>query len=292
MEVKPLTDAFGVELIDFDITRSHSPEEQAELRDLFCRHRLLLVRGDAIENADHDRFIGYFGPVSLSRDPEDAGYITNIGKRVFGPGDKELLWHADGTYGPTPGIGTSLWAKQVGEGAPGTGFLDAGLALRTLPDDLREAVAGMTAVHTRDTQVEQTDRPFRELEKVEDAPPGRYRSAEHPVVYTTPHAGYEVLLVNSLLTSHITGMSRAESDAMLARLFDHMKAAGQPHEHEWRNGDVIIWDNLALQHCRPKEVGSAPRHLRRLTLDGWYRDDGVLEWASTGGLRDPMVATA
>jgi alpha-ketoglutarate-dependent taurine dioxygenase len=44
---------------------------------------------------------------------------------------------------------------------------------------------------------------------------------------------------------------------------------------------VIIWDNLALQHCRPVEMGLPIRRLRRQSIDGWYRADGLLDWQET-----------
>jgi hypothetical protein len=49
----------------------------------------------------------------------------------------------------------------------------------------------------------------------------------------------------------------------------------------WQHHDVIIWDNPAVHHCRPKEMGTAPRRLRRQPLDGWYTTDGVLDWRET-----------
>ena len=52
-------------------------------------------------------------------------------------------------------------------------------------------------------------------------------------------------------------------------------------------GDVLIWDNICLQHRRPTGMGNAARHFRRLVLDGWYRDDGsVIDWFVTSSPRD------
>src|SRR4051812_42244833 len=121
MRGRPLCDTLGIEVLDFDMTRPASPEEQAELRRLFCKHHLLLVRGQPMTNADHDRFGEYFGPLSLPPRGLESGYVTNASskeaKEAAQTGTDELLWHADGTYGPHPGIGTSLWAKEVAPGA-------------------------------------------------------------------------------------------------------------------------------------------------------------------------------
>ena len=141
MRGKPLCEMLGIELLDFDITKPSTPEDQAELRRLFCEHHLLLIRGQTLTNADHDRFVEYFGPRSLPPTGADSGYVTNVANKEAEVGAQtgtdELLWHADGAYGAHPGIGTSLWAKEVVPGSTPTMFLNAVRALETLPRHLR-----------------------------------------------------------------------------------------------------------------------------------------------------------
>lgn len=292
MQAQPLSNVLGAELIGFDMTRPLIPAEQSELRRLFARHHLLLVRGQTFTDADHDRFVKYFGPLGLNRDGAKAAYVTNRGKAVFGPGQTRLLWHADGTYGEKPGIATSLWAKDVGPGAASTQFTNAARALETLPRPLRSRVEGLTAVHLRNTRVERTAERSPIEEFTPDAAAKGIRCYEHPIVYHAPHIDMQVLLVNELLTTHIPGLPQNEGEALLQELFAHLYAAENVYTHGWRTGDLIIWDNIALQHCRPREVGAATRHLRRLTIDGWNTGDRVLEWPATGGQRDPLVAAA
>lgn len=69
-----------------------------------------------------------------------------------------------------------------------------------------------------------------------------------------------------------------EGEALLQDLFARLYAPDNVYSHYWRTDDVIIWDNIALQHARPAEAGVAPRHLRRLSLDGWNTGHGVLPW--------------
>ena len=87
--------------------------------------------------------------------------------------------------------------------------------------------------------------------------------------------------MTELFTSHIVELPRDESEALLQELFSTLYADDNVYTHTWQNNDIIIWDNLALQHSRPVDMGSAPRHLRRQSLDGWYTDDGVLDWQET-----------
>lgn len=283
MRGRPLSDALGIELLDFDITGACGPEEQAELRRLFTRHHLLLIRGQQPSNADHDRFMENFGLLSLPPgDDGDAGYVSNKGTGLFGTGaDQELLWHADGTYGPQPGIATSLLAKEVEPGSAPTMFANAVRARDSLPPALRARLEALSAVHVRELQVERPDQPHRTAGIA-----GNVRSHEHPVLYRPPHLDEKVLYVNRLMTSYIAGLPQAESQALLEELFGYIYRDDNTYTHHWQQGDVVIWDNIALQHRRPKATGSATRHLRRLSLDGWNTGQGILEWFAAGSKRD------
>lgn len=302
MRAKPLSNLLGAELLDFDITKPCTPEEQAELRRLFVEHHLLLVRGQNPSIGDQNRFAGYFGPLSAMLSNGDSGYVSNkveagLAKKGGGPvsttGLQELLWHCDGTYGPHPGIATSLLALEVSPGATPTLFANAVHALETLPPELRARIAPLRAIHMRDTmrgtdgaREMQGSGKWRDTSMPKDVDPERIRSHEHPVIFQAPHLEKPVLFVNYLMTSHISNLARAEGDALLDELHEHITADENVYTHHWENGDVIIWDNIALQHCRPTAMGPEVRHLRRLSLDGWYTDDGVIEWFASSTPRE------
>jgi taurine dioxygenase len=265
------------------------------LRRLFLDHHLVLVRGQNPSLEDHNRFTAYFGPLSAMLSNGDTGYVSNKvapgtarpgGGPVAVTGVEELLWHADGTYGPHPGIGTSLLAVDVAPGATPTLFANCVRALEKLPADLRARIEPLHAVHMRDTVGSSSSKPWRDKLMPKDAEPGRIRSQEHPIVYRGPHLDKPLLFVNYLMTSHIADLDRAEGDALLEELYARIYSDDNVYEHEWQTGDIVIWDNIALQHCRPGNMGTATRHLRRLSLDGWNTDDGVIEWFATSTPRD------
>jgi taurine dioxygenase len=287
MRIRPLHDTLGAELLDFDITKAYGPEDQAELRRLFCEHHLLLVRGQAPTEADQDRFAQSFGPLTLSHAGGNAGYVSNKGNpdKHYQTGTDRLLWHGDGAYGAYPGIGTSLWAKEVTPNSTPTLFLNNVHALKTLPARLRERIKTLTAVHMRDTAIPDTSRPFRESALPDSAEKGRILSHEKPIIYRPPHNDVDTLYVNDLMTSHINGLPRDEADALLKELFEHLYADHNIYTHRWQINDVIIWDNIILQHARPAAMGTERRHLRRLSLDGWNTGSGVLDWFAGGSPR-------
>jgi alpha-ketoglutarate-dependent taurine dioxygenase len=61
-------------------------------------------------------------------------------------------------------------------------------------------------------------------------------------------------------------VSADESDELIDALLDHMYAPGKEIAHHWRQGDLVIWDNLTLQHARPNVATGGPVRTLRKTL--------------------------
>jgi len=101
---------------------------------------------------------------------------------------------------------------------------------------------------------------------------------QRPLAELNPQTGRAFLCVNYSQTSHIVGLPQAESDALLDALSAHLYAPEGVYEHHWRTGDLLIWDNLALQHSRDRLQGSGRRDLERVVLGGKLLEDQHPEW--------------
>ena len=56
-----------------------------------------------------------------------------------------------------------------------------------------------------------------------------------------------------------------ESEALLQELFAHLYGPANTFEHAWRSGDLVAWDNLAVQHARgPVQQDGPTRTLRKV----------------------------
>jgi taurine dioxygenase len=74
--------------------------------------------------------------------------------------------------------------------------------------------------------------------------------------------------VNRLMSWSIEGLDEAEGRSLLALLFDHLE---QPHfiySHQWRPGDLILWDNRCTQHARTDFSAQERRLMRRVVVQG------------------------
>jgi alpha-ketoglutarate-dependent taurine dioxygenase len=245
---------FGVE-IDGDLCRPFSTSEIDELRALFRDHALILARGQSLAMERQRRLCALFGPILL-REGED-GTMTNEGG---GPNSSELRWHSDAAYTAHPFDALSLHALDVVDGASSTRFTSAQLAFDTLPTSLRDALANreqeMIAPHYTMLAERTCDRRDPEAQK----------RGVMPAIYVNPHNGRRCVWVNEMQTSRLLGMSWEHSRALLHEVYDHLYSAANVLEHRWRNGDVIVWDNVALQHARGNLDRVGKRLLQRVIV--------------------------
>jgi alpha-ketoglutarate-dependent taurine dioxygenase len=86
-----------------------------------------------------------------------------------------------------------------------------------------------------------------------------------PIGMRHPRTGETVLYVSQQQTREIDGLPESESEALLEELFSHLYRAEALYEHDWRNGDLVAWDNIAIQHARPNVTLEGPvRTLRKV----------------------------
>jgi len=74
-----------------------------------------------------------------------------------------------------------------------------------------------------------------------------------------------MLYVSQMMTQEIVELPADESETLLEELFAHLYDHEHLWEHEWRNGDLVAWDNLAIQHARSDvRVDGPARTLRKV----------------------------
>jgi taurine dioxygenase len=96
----------------------------------------------------------------------------------------------------------------------------------------------------------------------------RLEPIEHPVVRVHPETGRRSLFVNPGFTSHIAGVSEAESRALLDLFYAHLTQPEHIVRHRWSVGDVAMWDNRATLHYANRDYGDFRRIMHRVTLRG------------------------
>ena len=269
LEVRPLSDAIGAEVTGVDLSRPLDGATVEAVKRAWYDHIVLVFPGQEMTNDDQVRFCRYFGELETVRTGNYADekmkhtmMITNVRdtglKTALEDGD--MWFHSDQCYYEIPAKGSMLYAMEIPQAGGNTLFANCYLAWETLPADLRARLDGMKAHHIYDYGGNPTKRT-REINP--DAP-----QFLHPVAVTHPETGRKALYVNRLMTDYIDGMPRDESDALLARLFDHAEDRRFVYEHVWRVGDLVMWDNRCSMHARTDFSPGDRRMLRRITVKG------------------------
>lgn len=244
---------FGVE-VSLNLSRPLTSTDKVELRRLYARDGLLVFRGLDLSMEEQCEFCRVFGPVLDS--PYENFYVSNA--RDDGHlGVMELQWHNDVPYLPKPYLAAALHATDVAPGATSTQFASGFKAYERLSPALRERVAGLNALQVKQRRSDRSNR-------LTDLQPGDLCTV-HAVVGRQEGTGRAYLFVNENMTPLIIGLSPAESDALLQELYAALYVRDDVYEHAWYPGDLVLWDNLAVQHARGRVSGDK-RTLQRVSV--------------------------
>jgi taurine dioxygenase len=89
-----------------------------------------------------------------------------------------------------------------------------------------------------------------------------------PIFVKHPETGKTALYVSRLISAAIENMPRQESDQVLKKLIEIAENPKLIYEHEWKIGDLAMWDNRCSTHARTDFSPEERRLLRRCTLEG------------------------
>jgi alpha-ketoglutarate-dependent taurine dioxygenase len=256
VELRPLAAPFGVEVVGLDVRADAAHADRARVVDAFFARHLVLVRDQHDVSIDEQlAFASWFGTIRTPsreihphlRDTDlRYTYLSNTREDGTGGANAELVPHQDYSFADPVGA-ICLYAIEVSTTGGETGFIDAALAYTRLPEAVRERVDHREAVH---------------FERFARGPvPNRVR---HPVVLHHPVTDLPILFVDPLFTEAIADEA---DESLLAELQETFAAPSIQYWHRWRPGDLLIWDNLVLQHARHEFPATDRRTIRRCQVD-------------------------
>jgi taurine dioxygenase len=267
MRFRPLHDAFGAEVLDFDVLSPTAAEDVEELKRALSDHQLLLFRyGQRVPPDRQVEMTSWFGPPV---DNAGDGRLWSVLHNDDDAGRRKLPFHSDFTYTESPIKIISLQATELPPGGSSTSFVSGAHAWATLPPERQAVLAGMTLRHrhvpTAGAEAPQSgaDEPTHPLQTPKEF------VAEHPVRLLHPRTGQPVLFVTEHHAYRVREVDQEESDRLIQEMFAHLYAPDQEYLHRWELYDLLIWDNVALQHARREEadVARGPRAMQRVALN-------------------------
>ena len=252
MKVTKLSEHIGAEATGIDLREPVDGETRRRLNEAVVEHVALVIRD---QNFTPEQ---YLAAVALFGEPMEQHFtqyalpgcplvheVSNrhkdkSGKRVKHGAD----WHTDHTNHVRPPKYTSLYAVALPSSGGDTAVVNMRAGYEALPDATKQKIAGMKTVNvfqgsasarysgqSADAQAEQKPAPVLQ-----------------PLVRTHPDNGTRALYFHPVKAENIVGMGPAESQTLLAGLLEHSVRPDFIYRHQWRKGDMLIWDNRAAMH--------------------------------------------
>jgi taurine dioxygenase len=267
-----LTEHTGAEITGLDFREPIEGEARVTLQQAFAEHHVLVMRDQHFEPQQFKAAAQLFGEL-LPHDKKerhiaghpDIEYISNQeivdGKRII-PGE---TFHTDHSNHPRPPKATTLFAVELPTSGGDTQYVNMHDAYDDLPEDTKQKIAGLKAVHVYESKYSPRRLAGLSEESRSKLPP----PGIHPLVRTHPENGRKALFLNPVRMESIAGMDDADALKLIDELMRHATQLKYEYRHHWRLGDWVMWDNRSVMHqANPDYDMRQRRLLYRLMLKG------------------------
>jgi len=278
---RPTGAALGAEITGVDLSKPLDDAAFERIVELFHLHEVVYFRNQSITPDQHVAFSRRLGEleVHVRQDCLRPGHpelfvVSNIieNGRPIGSLDAGQFWHSDLCYLREPSRASVFYALEVperdGKVLGDTLFASATAAYDALPDDVKTRIDGLDVVQSY-AKGYYSARRGGQRKPLTDEQKAKTPDIEHPLVRRHPYTGRRCLFVNEGYTARIVGIPEKESEDLLAFLLPHSTRSEFVYRHNWRKGDLLLWDNCSTQHKAVADYElPLRRHMERATLRG------------------------
>lgn len=251
-----------------------------DLRQAWLENLVLLVRDQSLSDADLIAFSRRFGDLDLAPIQEtgrrfveglpELYVVSNVvegGVPIGSLGNGEAVWHTDMSYVEVPPQASALYALEVPSTGGDTSFINMYAVYEALPDSLKIRIAGRRVKH--DGTYNSGGFVRQGVTPSDD--PREAPGSLHPLVYTHPETGRPALYLGRRRNAYIDGLELAESEALLDELWSYVDGERFGWSHQWRKGDLVLWDNRCTMHRRDAFDPATRRVMHRTQIKGTGR---------------------
>lgn len=274
IEVLPLASSMGAEIRGVDLANLSDPAF-AEIREALWHHKMVFLRDQNLNHAEHAAFSQRFGPFAVDAYTQGVEGHRDVhplikeaehkSKALFGSG-----WHTDSPFLAEPPSVTILRAIEIPPYGGDTIWTNCALAYRMLSPAmqamLRPLKVHMSARANAYTQEKVSGREmaFASDQRRSDAYEGNF----HPLVRRHPFTGELSLYVDEVYAVGIEGMTFEESRPLLDFLTRHMTQHAFTCRLRWEPGMIAMWDNRTALHLAANDYDGFRREMYRTTVAG------------------------
>jgi taurine dioxygenase len=273
MQVLPLSEHTGAEVLGIHLAEPLDAGAKAKLNRAFVDHHVLVVRDQHLDPHQVVTAVELFGHIFPQQNTRFAvegcpqiHYVSNQdtfpdGRRYI-PGDG---WHTDHSNAVRPPKATVLHAVSLPEAGGDTQYANTAAAYAALPQPMRERLSSLMGIH-----VYQSSHSGRKLMHLSSTDHERVPNAVlHPIVRTHPESGEPAIYINPIRVEGILGLDHKEALPLLDELLSHATETRFQYRHRWKPGDFVMWDNRCLLHKANGDYDMKQvRYLYRVMLQG------------------------
>jgi taurine dioxygenase len=277
ISIRNLEAALGVEVSGIDLSKPVAQDDVNTIEDVWCERLVVVFHGQKLSDPQLIAFSKNFGELDppgpnpygqpFNKEHPELNVISNVienGKPIGNLGDGEAVWHADMTYVEVPPKAAMLHSLEVPPSGGNTYFANMFAAYETLPADLKKAALGKIAVHDASTNsAGMLRKGYKEITDVR-----KTVGAHHPLVRTELKTGRKALFLGRRPNAYVIALDVPESEALLDALWAHATQPRFAMCHEWKVGDLLMWNNLSVLHRRDPFDPKSRRIMHRSQIKG------------------------
>ena len=281
MDIVPLGPGFGAELRGVTLADVASDDAvYAAVRAAFEQHSVLLFRGQDVTDELQLAFSRRFGPPEVTKVGSQGTGSHFVILSTIGPDGKVVppdhrlslrnkanqLWHTDSSFKRVPALTSILSARVIPANGGETEYVSTRLAFKRLDASLREKLENSFAWHDYAHSRGQIAPDLASPEERAALPAQCWR-----MVWRNPVNGRSAIY----LASHayaVEGMEPAAGKKLIDGLMEFATAPGTSYLHQWRQGDVVMWDNRATMHRGRPWPAHEARLMIRTTISATEAD--------------------
>jgi alpha-ketoglutarate-dependent 2,4-dichlorophenoxyacetate dioxygenase len=176
------------------------------------------------------------------------------------------LWHTDSSFKRVPALTSILSARVIPAHGGETEYVSTRLAFERLDAALRARLESSFAWHDYAHSRGQIAPDLASAEERAALPPQCWR-----MVWKNPANGRGAIY----LASHayaIEGMEPAAGKKLIDEMMALATAPGTSYMHQWRKGDVVMWDNRSTMHRGRPWPSHEARLMIRTTISATEAD--------------------
>jgi taurine dioxygenase len=273
LQTEKLSEHLGVQVTGLDASKLFDESTRAALYKTWVDHSVLLLRDQDMTPEQFVEFGRQFGKpieqnlkhLNVPGCPELA-FISSEDKDVHGTGKRVVRgtsWHTDHSYAAIPPKCTMLFAIDIPATGGDTEFTSTAAAFEALPGDKRARLDGMQSVHA----FESSRSPRRMVKRTPEEIAAYPGDAVHPLIRTNADTGRKSIYINTVRSERILGLSDEDSGSLLDELFAQIDQPQFQYRHQWKKGDIVLWDNRSVLH-RANADYEGKRFLYRIMVEG------------------------